>query len=165
MDDLIAYGGLFLFSLAAATILPFPSETALVGLLLADYSPWLLLAVASAGDVLSSTVDWLLGRAIDRYGTKAATARRSTASADHLGPDAATGAAFRTVRRVSSLSAVICRISLGKPTSVCVQATVKAGSWLLHSKRGMLWRCPRPSRIAILGLDYHLSYRPSISSG
>jgi membrane protein YqaA with SNARE-associated domain len=69
VDDLIAYGGLFLFSLAAATILPLPSETVVVGLLLADYSPWLLLAVASAGNILGSTINWLLGRAIDRYGT------------------------------------------------------------------------------------------------
>ena len=70
MDDLIAYGGLFLFSLAAATVLPLPSETALIGLLLADYSPWLLLAVASAGNILGSTINLLLGRAIDRYGTR-----------------------------------------------------------------------------------------------
>jgi membrane protein YqaA with SNARE-associated domain len=69
VTDLLAYGGLFLFSLAAATVLPFPSETALVSLLLADYSPFLLLAVASAGNVLGSVINWLLGRAIDRYGT------------------------------------------------------------------------------------------------
>jgi membrane protein YqaA with SNARE-associated domain len=69
VDDLIAYGGLFLFSLAAATILPLPSETALVGLLLADYPPWLLLVVASAGNVLGAIINWLVGRAIDRYGT------------------------------------------------------------------------------------------------
>lgn len=69
MDDLIAYGGLFLFSLGAATILPMPSETALVGLLLADYSPLLLLAAASTGNILGSTINWLLGRAIDQYGS------------------------------------------------------------------------------------------------
>lgn len=67
--DLLAFGGLFLFSFAAATILPFPSESVLVGLLLADYSPWLLLLVASVGNVLGSIVNWLLGRAIDRYGS------------------------------------------------------------------------------------------------
>ncbi|MCW5734808.1 MAG: DedA family protein [Enhydrobacter sp.] len=41
----------------------------LVSLLLADYSPWLLLAAGSAGNVLGSTINWLLGRAIDRYGS------------------------------------------------------------------------------------------------
>ncbi len=69
VTDLLAYGGLFLFSLAAATILPLPSEAGLVGLLLADYSPWLLLLVASVGNVLGSAINWLLGRAIDRYGS------------------------------------------------------------------------------------------------
>jgi len=67
VDDLIAYGGLFLFSLGAATILPVPSETVLVSLLLADYSPWLLLLVAGSGNVLGSTINWGLGRAIDRF--------------------------------------------------------------------------------------------------
>jgi membrane protein YqaA with SNARE-associated domain len=70
VDDLIAYGGLFLFTLAAATILPFPSESVLVGLLLADYSPWLLLVVASVGNVLGAVINWILGRAIDRYGSR-----------------------------------------------------------------------------------------------
>jgi membrane protein YqaA with SNARE-associated domain len=65
---LLAYASLFLVAFAAATILPMPSETALVALLLADYSPWLLLLVASVGNILGSTVNWVLGRAIDRYG-------------------------------------------------------------------------------------------------
>jgi membrane protein YqaA with SNARE-associated domain len=69
VNDLLAYGGLFLFSLGAATILPLPSETALVGLLLADYSPWLVLLVASAGNVLGAIINWMIGRAIDRYGS------------------------------------------------------------------------------------------------
>jgi membrane protein YqaA with SNARE-associated domain len=70
VTDLLAYAGLFLIALAAATILPLQSEPALVGLLLADYSPWLLLVVASAGNVLGSTINWGLGRAIDRYGSR-----------------------------------------------------------------------------------------------
>ena len=41
-----------------------------MGLLLADYSPWLLLEVASAGNVLGAAINWLLGRAIDRYGSR-----------------------------------------------------------------------------------------------
>jgi membrane protein YqaA with SNARE-associated domain len=47
-----------------------PSEAALVSLLLADYSPWLLLLVASAGNILGSTINWGIGRAIDRYGIR-----------------------------------------------------------------------------------------------
>lgn len=68
--DLAAYGGLFLAALIAATILPMQSEAALVGLLLAGYSPGWLLLVASLGNVLGSAINWVLGRAIDRYGSR-----------------------------------------------------------------------------------------------
>jgi len=67
LSDFAAYGGLFLAALAAATILPMQSEAVLVGLVLADYSPWLLVAVASVGTVLGSVVNWLLGRGIERF--------------------------------------------------------------------------------------------------
>ncbi|MFG1283183.1 YqaA family protein [Xanthobacter autotrophicus] len=67
MTDLAIYAGLFLTALAAATILPMQSEAVLVGLLLADYSPWLLVAVSSVGNVLGSAVNWLLGRGIERF--------------------------------------------------------------------------------------------------
>ncbi|MER8707935.1 DedA family protein [Mesorhizobium sp. M1088] len=67
MTDLTAYAGLFLAALLAATILPMQSEAVLVGLLLADYSPWLLIAVASVGNVLGSVINWLLGRGIERF--------------------------------------------------------------------------------------------------
>ncbi|MER8780214.1 DedA family protein [Mesorhizobium sp. M1006] len=67
MTDLAAYAGLFLAALLAATILPMQSEAVLVGLLLADYSPWLLIAVASVGNVLGSVINWLLGRGIERF--------------------------------------------------------------------------------------------------
>ena len=69
MTDLLAYGGLFLIALGAATVLPLQSEAAMVGLLLADYSPGLLLLVASVGNVLGSTINWGLGRAIERFRT------------------------------------------------------------------------------------------------
>lgn len=66
--DLTAYGGLFLAALAAATILPMQSEAALVGLLLTEqYSTLLLLAAASAGNVLGSAINWYLGRWIERF--------------------------------------------------------------------------------------------------
>lgn len=68
MADLAVYAGLFLTALVAATILPMQSEAALVGLLLLDAQPvWLLVTVASAGNVLGSVVNWLLGRFIERY--------------------------------------------------------------------------------------------------
>lgn len=67
MSDSLAYLGLFLTAFIAATLLPLQSEAALVGLLLADYSPWLLIGVASAGNILGSMVNWLLGRWIERF--------------------------------------------------------------------------------------------------
>jgi membrane protein YqaA with SNARE-associated domain len=68
MGDLAIYLTLFSTAFAAATILPLQSEGLLVGLLLADVgAPVSLVAVASAGNVLGSTVNWLLGRAIGRF--------------------------------------------------------------------------------------------------
>lgn len=67
MIELAAYAGLFLTALIAATILPMQSEAALVGLLLSGYSPWLLLVVASIGNVLGSVINWLLGHGIERF--------------------------------------------------------------------------------------------------
>lgn len=68
MADLAVYAGLFLTAFVAATILPMQSEAALVGLLLLDAQPaWLLVTVASVGNVLGSVVNWLLGRFIERY--------------------------------------------------------------------------------------------------
>lgn len=67
MSDLPVYLGLFFTALAAATILPMQSEALLAGLLLADYPPLPLLAAASAGNVLGSVINWLLGRGIERF--------------------------------------------------------------------------------------------------
>lgn len=68
MTALALYAGLFLAAFLAATLLPMQSEAALVALLLTgEHSPWLLLAVASVGNVLGSVVNWLLGRGIERF--------------------------------------------------------------------------------------------------
>ncbi len=68
MGDLAVYAGLFAVALLAATILPLQSEAALVGLLLADQQPaYLLIAVASIGNTLGATINWLLGRGIERF--------------------------------------------------------------------------------------------------
>ena len=68
MSDFLVYAGLFLTALVAATILPMQSEAALVGLLLiGSYSPWLLVVVASLGNIAGSVVNWALGRGIEHY--------------------------------------------------------------------------------------------------
>lgn len=68
MTDLAVYAGLFLTALVAATIIPAQSEAALAGLLVGGrYPVWALLAVASAGNVLGSAINWALGRGIEHY--------------------------------------------------------------------------------------------------
>ena len=67
LSELAVYAGLFLGAFAAATILPFSSEAMLAGLLLTGYKPWLLLVIASIGNIGGSTLNWLLGRGIEHY--------------------------------------------------------------------------------------------------
>jgi len=68
MTTLLALGGLFFVAFAAATILPLQSEAVLVGMLLAsEQPPWLLVAIASLGNVLGSVVNWALGRQVHRW--------------------------------------------------------------------------------------------------
>lgn len=67
MADLGAYFGLFMAAFAAATLVPAQSEAVLVGLLLSgNFFPATLLWVATLGNVLGSTVNWLLGRSVER---------------------------------------------------------------------------------------------------
>ena len=70
MIDLAVYGGLFLAAFTAATLLPAQSEILVVGLLLTDHPPWLVLTVASVGNVLGSVVNWFLGRGLERLRTR-----------------------------------------------------------------------------------------------
>ena len=56
------YLSLFIISFLAATILPFSSELTLAGLIVtSNYDNFLLLIVASFGNVLGSVVNWALG--------------------------------------------------------------------------------------------------------
>lgn len=60
---MIELAGLFLAALVAATLIPAQSETVLVALLLQGaQAPWLLVAVATTGNVLGSVLNWVLGR-------------------------------------------------------------------------------------------------------
>ncbi|EJL54674.1 putative membrane protein [Rhizobium sp. CF122] len=71
MTDLAVYAGLFLVAFAAATIFPMQSEAGLVGLVLTGQHPVLaLIVVETTGNVLGSTVNWLLGVGIERFRDK-----------------------------------------------------------------------------------------------
>lgn len=63
MDVLSQYGyfGLFTASFLAATILPLSSEFVLIYLLLNNHDPVLSIAVATAGNVFGSVVNYALG--------------------------------------------------------------------------------------------------------
>jgi membrane protein YqaA with SNARE-associated domain len=68
MDNFAAYGCLFAAAFTAATILPAQSEAVLAGLLATgSFSPAMLILVASVGNILGSTVNWVLGRGIERF--------------------------------------------------------------------------------------------------
>jgi membrane protein YqaA with SNARE-associated domain len=63
-----AYLSLFVTALVAATILPAQSEAVLVGLIVnTERSVWLLVLVASAGNILGSIINWVLGRGVERF--------------------------------------------------------------------------------------------------
>lgn len=65
---MLSLAGLFLAALAAATLIPAQSEAVLVGMVLANVHPiWLLLAVATAGNVLGAVLNWTLGRYLIRF--------------------------------------------------------------------------------------------------
>ncbi|MCF9020309.1 DedA family protein [Pseudomonas syringae] len=67
MFELSSYFGLFMAALGAATLLPMQSETVLADMLLSQaYPAVVLLSVATAGNVLGSILNWLLGRSIIR---------------------------------------------------------------------------------------------------
>lgn len=63
----MAYAILFLSAFAAATILPFYSEIAFIGLLEQGYTPFWVWLVATSGNSLGAVVNWILGRFLTRF--------------------------------------------------------------------------------------------------
>ncbi len=62
---------LFLSAFGAATLLPLQSEMVLLGVLASSsQAAWLLIAVASVGNILGSCVNWYLGLKIEQYKNK-----------------------------------------------------------------------------------------------
>ena len=65
---MLELAGLFVAALGAATLIPAQSEAVLVALIVQGvHSVWLLLVVATAGNVLGSVVNWVMGRFLIRY--------------------------------------------------------------------------------------------------
>ncbi|QFT61604.1 YqaA family protein [Roseivivax sp. THAF30] len=68
MAAIAALGGLFLAAFGAATILPFQSEVVFVGLQLGGRWPvWLLVLVASIGNILGAVVNFVMGLYAERF--------------------------------------------------------------------------------------------------
>lgn len=62
---------LFVAAFGAATLLPLQSEAILFGLLWdGNYTPFILIIVASIGNILGSCVNWWLGLKIEHYKNK-----------------------------------------------------------------------------------------------
>ena len=65
------YLSLFAISFFAATVLPFSSELTLAGLITkSDYNNFLLLIIASFGNILGSVFNWILGFYFRNFVTK-----------------------------------------------------------------------------------------------
>lgn len=56
------FGGMFIASFLAGSVLPFSSELVMIGLLLAGSSPWWLLLWATLGNTLGSMLNYGIGR-------------------------------------------------------------------------------------------------------
>lgn len=68
MNDLSAYGALFASAFLAATIFPAQSEAVLAAMLMSGEQPaGVLIAVASVGNVLGASLNWALGRGVERF--------------------------------------------------------------------------------------------------
>ncbi len=63
----MGYSILFLSAFGAATILPFSSEIAFIGMLEQGYAPFWVWLIATAGNSLGSVVNWILGRFLTRF--------------------------------------------------------------------------------------------------
>tara|TARA_B100001939_G_scaffold348213_1_gene374179 strand:- start:38512 stop:38940 length:429 start_codon:yes stop_codon:yes gene_type:complete len=64
--EVSTYGGLFLAAFLAATILPFSSEVAFTGAIMAGLDPVISLIVASAGNCLACSANYLGGYALGK---------------------------------------------------------------------------------------------------
>ncbi len=62
LDPASGYLALFVLSFTAATLLPLGSEWLLAALLFKGGDPWLLVTIATLGNLLGAVSTWLVGR-------------------------------------------------------------------------------------------------------
>ncbi len=68
MNSVLSLLGLFAAAFGAATILPFQSEIVFVAVQVAGTIPvWLIVLVASIGNILGSCVNYVMGAGIERF--------------------------------------------------------------------------------------------------
>jgi membrane protein YqaA with SNARE-associated domain len=63
----LTYLILFLSAFGAATILPFYSEIAFIGMLQQEYTPFWVWLTATSGNTLGAAVNWFLGRYLTHF--------------------------------------------------------------------------------------------------
>lgn len=63
----MGYAILFLSAFGAATLLPFYSEIAFIGMLEQGFAPFWVWLVATAGNSLGAAVNWILGRYLTHF--------------------------------------------------------------------------------------------------
>lgn len=90
----LGYWGLFIGSFLAATIVPFSADVLLIGMLAAGGSPWIVIAVATAGNFLGGLTSYGIGRIgkwewIEKLGVKPETLEKQKARIDKYGSWAA----------------------------------------------------------------------------
>ncbi len=92
MDSLLELGylGLFIGSFLASTVVPFSADVLLVGMLVAGGSPWVVIAIATAGNFLGGLTSYGIGRIgkwewIEKLGAKPETLACHKSKIDRYG--------------------------------------------------------------------------------
>ena len=86
----LGYAGLFVGSFLAATVVPFSADVLLIGMLVAGGSPWIVIAIATAGNFLGGLTSYAIGRLgewewIEKLGVKPETLERQKTRIDRYG--------------------------------------------------------------------------------
>ena len=86
----LGYLGLFIGSFLAATVVPFSADILLIGMLAAGGMPWMVIAIATAGNFLGGLTSYGIGRIgrwewIERLGAKPETIAKHRTKVEKYG--------------------------------------------------------------------------------